>query len=186
MVEITEGCHVRVRSGEEYGPVKRDIDTDYCWCVPGMQWTEDGKFLQGIVSAGDIVEVIRKPVESSLGLPPFTPPPMPAVKPARVADVKPRRIYLSGPMTGLPEFNYPAFHRAAAALRSLGVEVYNPAEYPAPDTNNFPLREAFTDYARYILNEADALFILPGWENSKGVKAEKALAEVVGLQIEYL
>ena len=41
------------------------------------------------------------------------------------------RIYLAGPMTGLPEFNYPAFHAEAARLRQLGYHVENPAENSA-------------------------------------------------------
>lgn len=42
--------------------------------------------------------------------------------------MKERRIYISGPMTGLPDFNFPAFHDAAARLRERGHEVANPAE----------------------------------------------------------
>ncbi|MBF3131496.1 DUF4406 domain-containing protein, partial [Pseudomonas aeruginosa] len=40
-----------------------------------------------------------------------------------------QRIYLAGPMTGLPEHNFPAFHAEAARLRSLGYQVENPAEH---------------------------------------------------------
>jgi len=39
-----------------------------------------------------------------------------------------KRIYISGPMTGLPEHNFPAFHAAAERLRKAGWEVNNPAE----------------------------------------------------------
>lgn len=40
-----------------------------------------------------------------------------------------QRIYLAGPMTGLPEHNFPAFHAEAARLRGLGYQVENPAEH---------------------------------------------------------
>ena len=41
------------------------------------------------------------------------------------------RVYISGPMSGLPELNFPAFHAAAASLRAKGLDVVNPAEINA-------------------------------------------------------
>lgn len=38
------------------------------------------------------------------------------------------RIYLSGPMRGIPDLNYPAFDAAAERISSLGHEVINPAQ----------------------------------------------------------
>lgn len=90
------------------------------------------------------------------------------------------KIYLSGPMTGLPDLNYPAFAAAAAALRSLGHEVYNPQEWE--DSNNFGKFNhilAFDDYCRYIVREADVVIMLPGWKNSPGATAESSVARAV-------
>ena len=92
-----------------------------------------------------------------------------------------RVIYLSGPMTGYPEFNYPLFRSIAAHLRAQGHRVYNPAEYPWE--GRFPVREAFAAFSAFICTEADTLLLLPGWEHSKGVSAEKALAENCGIEI---
>ncbi|WP_259331943.1 DUF4406 domain-containing protein [Pseudomonas sp. GW101-3H06] len=39
------------------------------------------------------------------------------------------RVYVAGPMTGLMDFNYPAFNAAADQLRALGYEVENPADH---------------------------------------------------------
>ncbi len=108
------------------------------------------------------------------------------------------KVYLAGPMRGIPEFNYPAFRAAAARLRAAGHEVFSPAEYDertygrdisnatgdaeqAAKEHGFNLREALAEDLRWICTEADAVVCLSGWTNSKGAKAERATAEALGL-----
>ena len=47
----------------------------------------------------------------------------------------------------------------------------------------FSLREALSADTKYLCEEADAIVLLPGWQDSKGACAEKALAEALGLEI---
>lgn len=110
------------------------------------------------------------------------------------------KIYLAGPMRGIPEFNFPAFFAAAATLRADGHSVFNPAERDnerhgtnisagnatgdealAAQTHGFSLREALAADLDFICREADAIALLPGWEKSKGVAAERATAIALGL-----
>jgi hypothetical protein len=99
----------------------------------------------------------------------------------------PRIIYLSGPMTGHPDNNYPAFNAHAARLRSEGHRVYNPAEFPHfGDSMDFPLRMAFASYCNFICLEADTICLLPDWESSLGVSAELALAKNCKLDVVLL
>ncbi|QOI67697.1 deoxycytidylate deaminase [Arthrobacter phage Orcanus] len=83
-------------------------------------------------------------------------------------------LYLAGPMTGLPDFNYPAFHAAAGRLRRAGFEVLNPAE------NKPPCEEpTWADWMRVALGQllrADGVALLPGWWDSKGAMVERRLA----------
>lgn len=82
-------------------------------------------------------------------------------------------------MTGYPEFNFPAFHRAAASWREQGHHVLNPAEFDS-DTS-----KAWEDYMRVDLAaifEVDALALLPGWRASKGACAEVIVAKALGLR----
>lgn len=39
------------------------------------------------------------------------------------------RVYLAGPMTGIADYNFPAFNAAAARLRAVGFDVVNPADH---------------------------------------------------------
>ena len=89
--------------------------------------------------------------------------------------------YLSGPMTGLPDFNRPAFHAAAAALRAQGHVVINPAEVDlGPDAT-------WADYMRIHLAEiarrVTQVFVLPGWESSRGAQLEVHVARALGLPV---
>ena len=52
------------------------------------------------------------------------------------------RIYIAGPMSGLPDLNYPAFHAMAERLRAKGLHVESPAE------NDPPACESWLGYMR--------------------------------------
>lgn len=91
-----------------------------------------------------------------------------------------KRVYIAGPMTGLPDLNFPAFHAEAARLRALGHQVVNPAEVN-PDKGM-----SWTDCMRSDIAElvkCDAIRLLPGWEFSKGATLEEHISERLGLQI---
>jgi hypothetical protein len=101
-------------------------------------------------------------------------------------------IYVAGPMTGYPEFNFPAFFETAEALEEGGWEVINPA---AHDLSEFGDLEGVAKNANYrdclgwdldqICKNCTAIFMLKGWENSKGARAEHATALALGLEIIY-
>lgn len=107
------------------------------------------------------------------------------------------RIYVAGPMTHLPEFNFPAFDEATALLRERGHEVFSPAENDRKkqglDTTGmkgdpaelvgwyFDKRRALSDDLEFITTSADAVVVLPGWESSPGARAEVAAALALGL-----
>jgi hypothetical protein len=96
------------------------------------------------------------------------------------------KIYLSGPMRGYTDLNYPMFNKVTKYLRDKGYEVYNPAEFKHDEPiEKFPIRRAFAEFCKYICEEADSIVLLPGWEKSLGVSAELALAKNCKLQIYY-
>lgn len=90
-----------------------------------------------------------------------------------------KRIYLSGPMTGMPELNFPTFHAMTAQLRAAGHTVTNPAELnPDGGCWNECMRR---DIA--ALMECDTIAKLPGWHTSKGARLELHIAERLGMAI---
>jgi DNA primase len=91
-----------------------------------------------------------------------------------------KRIYVSGPMTGIPEHNFPAFNAESARLRALGYEVVNPVDInPDPGT---PWNECLKADLRALL-DCDTIALLPGWEGSKGAHLEVHVAHRVGITI---
>lgn len=100
-----------------------------------------------------------------------------------------RRIYIAGPMSGYPGFNYPAFDRAQEQLAAAGFDPVSPAD-PAQRSPNDPDELApgvsYEDcLARAIekLTSADVLAALPGWEQSHGARLEIALAGRRGMEV---
>lgn len=115
-----------------------------------------------------------------------------------------KKLYLAGPMTGIPGFNFPAFTQAAADLRARGYEVFNPAEKDnelygegigesktgsveeIKKTHGFDPRATIKVDVNWVIDNADVIALLPGWENSKGVAVELAAAKYLNLEIMYL
>lgn len=92
-------------------------------------------------------------------------------------------IYLSGPMKGLPNFNYPAFNAAALRLREWGYTVLNPAENFGGDMYHPGGRPAYMRLDFKHVMESDAVAVLPGWRKSRGAQAEVLIATELELPI---
>jgi hypothetical protein len=97
-------------------------------------------------------------------------------------STKKKTIYIAGPMTGLPEYNKPAFDEAARHWKETRV-VINPARNYGGDQT---LTHA--QYMRYSIHQlliVDAVYMLKGWQDSKGATAEHTIAKSLGLEIYY-
>jgi hypothetical protein len=107
------------------------------------------------------------------------------------------RVYVSGPMRGRAHFNAPAFDAATELLRAEGHEVFCPREKDLKNgfdsvgltgledlaSLGFDVRSALAEDMDWICREATAVFMLPGWSDSKGATAERATALALGLEI---
>ena len=111
------------------------------------------------------------------------------------------RVYLAGPMSGIPAFNVPAFDALAKTLRVWGYEVVSPAELDGPETRaaivasrwgnhaDLPPGETWGFYLsrdiRILADEGiEAVVVLPGWARSKGARLETFAAKaILGLPV---
>lgn len=82
-------------------------------------------------------------------------------------------VYLAGPMNGVKEFNRPAFRAAEEALRSgRRYVVINPAMLPVGLEP-----ERYMPICLAMIDAADMICLLDGWEKSPGARLEKVYAE---------
>jgi hypothetical protein len=90
--------------------------------------------------------------------------------------------YVSGPMTGYEDWNFPAFHDVAERLRAAGFAVVNPAENLGGETDMTASWFLGLDITM-IVTRCDLMVMLPGWPESDGAKVEALVADAVGLPI---
>ena len=97
------------------------------------------------------------------------------------------RVYIAGPMTGIPQYNFPAFDALAARLRRYDYEVVSPTELDDPEDRAMAMAspdgapgsvsKSWGDFlARDIKLIADGgidlIVVLPGWQDSRGARLE--------------
>jgi hypothetical protein len=108
-----------------------------------------------------------------------------------------KKYYLAGPMSNIPQFNYPAFHNAAKVLREKGLEIASPAEMDTPEQQEVAMASTdgripdsgFVGDATwgmtlgkditFIADEATGIIALPDWHKSKGARLEITCANVL-------
>lgn len=89
-----------------------------------------------------------------------------------------QKIYIAGPMTGIPNYNRDAFNNAAKEWGAMGYVVLNPAILPEGLT-----QADYMDITIAMVRCCDVVFMLKAWRKSEGAVAEHALAVKLGKQI---
>lgn len=89
-----------------------------------------------------------------------------------------KKIYIAGPMTGYENFNRDSFHSRANFIEKCGDAPLNPAILPDGLT-----QAQYMDICFAMLRAADAIYLLKGYEESKGAMAELAYAEKLELEV---
>lgn len=99
------------------------------------------------------------------------------------------KIFISGPISGIKDFNFPNFNFWNENLESIGYEVVSPAkmavEFGVPEQiqSNADLLYKLENMEIEELCKCNSIFLLNGWTNSNGSKRELAKAIEKNLKI---
>lgn len=104
--------------------------------------------------------------------------------------MKQKTIYIAGPMSGLPEFNHPAFFEAEArlAFAHKGARIINPARNDIGSWDGMSKEQIWQAFIRISVKqiaESDMIYMLEDWQLSEGATIEHSLAAILGLATAY-
>ncbi len=121
------------------------------------------------VGCGHVCPALKRHMENVSGVPFATP-----------------KIYLSGPMTGIPLYNKPEFKRQAEALRECGLNVLNPGALDSADPDRMEWHDYLIRDLIALLQHCRGVIVMSGWHNSKGAILECLTAAFLGFPIYHL
>jgi len=91
------------------------------------------------------------------------------------------KVYISGPVTGLPENNKQAFQYYADRLESVGFETITPTSIVPEGTDwHGAMRLCIS-----AMMDADIVIMLSGWPHSKGAIIEHRIARELEIPVLY-
>lgn len=110
--------------------------------------------------------------------------------------------YLAGPMTGIPQFNFPLFASESARLRGEGYKIVSPHELDSPAVQQAAWAspdgalhsghiagETWGDIlardVKVVADNVRGILVLPGWTKSRGARLETFVAHLCGKPINY-
>lgn len=113
---------------------------------------------------------------------------------------RPARIYIAGPMNSVGgNFNFPLFDHVSMRLKLVGCEVHSPVDVARKEIGPLEViqkldKKEMAKIRKYMLKQeinwimdnADFVVLLPGWERSSGARAEKAIAEAIDIPVRVL
>ena len=91
-------------------------------------------------------------------------------------------IYISGPITGHEDY-MGKFKAAEYKLRRKGYTVVNPALIMEPFAKTDARHEDFIEACLRLMGHCEAIYMLNGWETSRGAMMEYREAQRLGLWI---
>ena len=91
-------------------------------------------------------------------------------------------VYLSGPMTGLPDYNRAAFNLRAEAFRAAGYSVKNPADISVTHGTDKAYEFYFKRALRMML-DADVVYVFGDTTQSCGAEMELQVAKMAGMHV---
>lgn len=114
----------------------------------------------------------------------------------------PKPWYLAGPMSGIPQFNFPAFRDNAERLRNRGYDIITPHEMDDPEVSaaawaspdgspgsGSPNGETWGDFlsrdVKLVADNACGVLVLPGWNKSRGARLETFVAYLCSKPVLY-
>ena len=83
-------------------------------------------------------------------------------------------VYIAGPITGVPEYWKP-FEQAEDELTAMGFIPLTPTRLPHNLGNAKAMKICLA-----MIEQADAVYLLPGWEKSTGANLETFYCEYTG------
>jgi hypothetical protein len=98
------------------------------------------------------------------------------------------KTYVAGPISGYPCGNAQAFSDAVIHLTKLGHDPVNPLEISPGNTSTTSGDERWKAFMKLdirALIDCDAIYMLHGWQQSKGATLEHHIATELGLEIFY-
>lgn len=91
-----------------------------------------------------------------------------------------KKVFISGPMSGIKDFNKPAFDKAEAYLTQAGFSVFNPARMHFDDAWT---HEEIMRIDLAALSQCDYILMLAGFEASIGAMQEYRYAMATGIEM---
>lgn len=112
------------------------------------------------------------------------------------------RWYLAGPMSNIPQFNFPLFERATVSLRDMGYNIVSPHEqdseavqvaaWASPDGKLVGGEIAGETWPQILARDVvlvgdkvDGIIFLPNWWQSRGAKLEAFVGLLTNKQFRY-